>query len=183
MNIVPIATRELLIVWWSRTGASEQLALAAFEAASQVCAAAPGGGDDSHATPVVVRRMRCDRVTPADLLQAQAYLFVAPENLGSLAGMMKEFFDRSYYPALGRVEGRPYGLIVSAGSDGQGAVRQLTRIVTGWRLRAVAEPLIVNLAAQTPEQILAPKTVLEPELRRAAELGELLAQGLQMGVW
>ena len=56
---------------------------------------------------------------------ASAYIFVAPENLGALSGTMKEFFDRTYYGVLDRVSGRPYAAIIAAGSDGQGAARQL----------------------------------------------------------
>ena len=107
---------------------------------------------------------------------------MCPENLGSMAGMMKEFFDRCYYPVLGSVSGRPYGHIVSAGSDGQGAVRQLARIATGWRLNLIAPPLIVNLLAQSAEDILAPKNVAEFELQRASELGALMGHGLSLGI-
>ena len=60
-----------------------------------------------------------------------------------MAGLMKDFFDRCYYPALGRIEGRPYAVMVCAGSDGSGAARQIERICTGWRLKAVAPALIV----------------------------------------
>ena len=65
----------------------------------------------------------------------------------------------------------------------QGAAHQLARIATGWRLRAVAEPLIVCTHAQTPEAILAPK-VIDPEALEAAQaLGESLAAGLALGVF
>ncbi len=123
------------------------------------------------------------RAGPSDLLAASAYLFATPENLGSMAGVMKDFFDRSYYGALDRIEGRPYGCIVCAGSDGHGAARQVERIATGWRLRAVAEPLIVCVHAQTPQRILYPKSIASPELERAAQLGEAMAVGLSMGIW
>jgi hypothetical protein len=74
-------------------------------------------------------------------------------------------------------------LIVSAGSDGTGAVRQVQRIATGWRLRAVAEATIVCLHAQTPQALLAPKTVPPAELGRAAELGAAMAEGVILGIW
>ncbi len=93
------------------------------------------------------------------------------------------WLSRSYYPALGRIEGRPYATLVCAGSDGRGAARQIERIVTGWRLRAVAEPLIVLTHAQTPEAILAPKRIAAQELARCAELGAALALGLALGVF
>ncbi|MGB3804349.1 MAG: NAD(P)H-dependent oxidoreductase [Sphingopyxis granuli] len=123
------------------------------------------------------------RAAPADLLAAQGYLFVGPENLAALSGTMKEMFDRCYYPCLGRLEGRPYATIICAGSDGENAQRQLDRIATGWRLRRVADPLIVNTDAQTPEAILAPKTIPEDRLAEARDLGAALAEGLAAGIF
>jgi len=120
---------------------------------------------------------------PEDLLRADGYLFCAPENLAALSGMMKKFFDRCYYPVLGRIEGRPYAQMICAGSDGEGAARQTARIATGWRLREVQAPLIVCTHAQTPETILADKTIPETELDRCRELGAAMAAGLSLGVF
>jgi NAD(P)H-dependent FMN reductase len=156
----------LLIVWHSRTGASEALARAA---------AAAAGAD--------ARLVFCDRATAPDFAAASGYLFCCPENLAGLSGAMKDMFDRLYYPLLGAIEGRAYATVIAAGSDGWGAQRQLDRIVAGWRLKRVAEPLIVNLAAQTPDAILAPKRVPEEALARAAGLGEGLAEGLRHGIF
>jgi len=156
----------LAIVWHSRTGAAQAMA----------CAAARGAGEGA----VLVAAPGAE---PAGLLAATGYLFVCPENLGDMTGQMKEMFDRCYYPLLGRIEGRPYATAIAAGSDGRGAQARIDRIVTGWRLRRVAEPLIVNLGAQTPEAILAPKTVPEAELRRCEELGAALGEGLRLGVF
>jgi multimeric flavodoxin WrbA len=129
------------------------------------------------------RLLAADTVTADDLLAASGYIFVCPENLATMSGMMKEMFDRCYYPVLGRIEGRPYATLIAAGSDGQGAQRQIDRIATGWRLRRVAEPLIVNLHAQDPDAILAPKSVSAAELAKCRELGEALAEGLALGLF
>lgn len=120
---------------------------------------------------------------PEDLLAAQGYLFACPENLGTMSGPMKDLFDRCYYPLLGQVEGRPYASMIAAGSDGQGAQAQLDRIVTGWRLRRVAEPLIAMLGAQTPEQILSAKQLAPPVLLQCRELGAALAEGIEVGLF
>ncbi len=119
----------------------------------------------------------------ADLLAARGLLFVCPENLGSMTGAMKELFDRCYYPLLGRIEGRAYATAIAAGSDGRGAEAQIDRIVTGWRLRRVAEGLIVNLGAQTPEAILAPKYLADDARARCHDLGAALGEGLRLGVF
>ena len=120
---------------------------------------------------------------PEDVLAADGYIFATPENLAAMAGVMKDFFDRCYYPVLGRIEGRPYASMVCAGSDGQGAARQIARIATGWRLRAVAETVIVCTWAQTPDAILAPKIIPPSELARCAELGAAMAAGLALGIF
>lgn len=96
---------------------------------------------------------------------------------------MKDFFDRTYYPVLGRIAGRPYATMICAGSDGEGAAKQIARIATGWRLKAIAEPVIVCTHAQTPEAILAPKVIAEADLARCRELGATMAAGLAMGIF
>lgn len=139
-------------------------------------AAADGAGAHGRLVPAESAR-------PDDLLEAAAYLFICPENLASMSGAMKEMFDRCYYPLLGRIEGRAYATAIAAGSDGRGAQAQIDRIVTGWRLKRVAEPLIVNLGAQTPEQILAPKSVSAADLDACRELGAGLAEGAALGIF
>jgi len=177
--------RRLLIVWASMTDGTRQLANAAAQGAARAAdagsEAAVAGTAAAPALEVVLRQAR--EADASDLLAADGYLFATPENLASMSGLMKDFFDRSYYAALDRIAGRPYATIVCAGSDGEGAARQLARIATGWRLRPVAEPLIVVVGAQTPERILYPKRVAPQQLARARELGEAIATGLAMGLW
>ena len=156
----------LLIIWHSRTGASEAMARAVAE----------GTGGSALLVPA-------SDVVPGMLFAADGYVFCCPENLGGMSGMMKEMFDRAYYPVLGQIEGRPYATIIAAGSDGEGAQRQIDRIVTGWRLRRVAEPMIVNFAAQTPEAIAAPKQVPDGVLRQCHDLGAGLVEGVRLGMF
>jgi multimeric flavodoxin WrbA len=158
----------LLIVYHSRTGGSRQMAKAAAEAARE------------QGTVIL---KTADQTGPDDLLDASGYLFCAPENLAAISGVMKDFFDRCYYPVLGRIEGRPYAQMVCAGSDGENAVRQTARIATGWRLKEVQPPLIVCTHAQTPEEILAEKMIPETDLAKCREIGAALAAGLEMGVF
>src|SRR4051794_25535600 len=123
------------------------------------------------------------RTGAADVLAADGYMFAAPEMLAAVSGVMKDLFDRTYYPALERINGRPYAMLICAGSDGQNAARQIARIATGWRLRAVADPLIVCTHAQTPEAIFAPKVIGSDDLSRCEELGAALAAGLSMDIF
>jgi multimeric flavodoxin WrbA len=100
-----------------------------------------------------------------------------------MAGAMKDFFDRTYYAALDRLNGRPYATLICAGSDGENAARQIARIATGWRLKPIAPPLIVCTHAQTPDAILAPKTIAPADLERCAEIGATIAAGLAAGIF
>lgn len=132
---------------------------------------------------VSVRLLTAPEADGNAMLAADGYIFATPENLAALAGKMKDFFDRSYYVALDRINGRPYATLICAGSDGANAARQIARITTGWRLREIAEPLIVCTHAQTPEAILAMKRISVGDLGRCAEIGAAMAAGLAGGIF
>lgn len=145
-----------------------------------VAAAARGAAGERE---VHVRVLPAEDADAAALLAADGFIFAAPENLAAMSGVMKDFFDRTYYAALDRISGRPYAIMVCAGSDGENAVRQIARIATGWRLRAVAEPIILCTHAQTPEAILAEKRIGEADLARCEALGAAFAAGLALGIF
>jgi multimeric flavodoxin WrbA len=126
--------------------------------------------------------MRAAEAEPADL-SMPAVLFCDPENLAAMSGRMKDFFDRTYYAALDRINGKPYALLICAGSDGRNAAQQIDRIATGWRLKPIADPIIVCTHAQTAEEILRPKHIAEQDLRLCEELGATLASGLALGIF
>lgn len=167
---LPKIMKTLLIVYHTQTGGSLQMARAA-----------AAGAEGEMA--VTTRLLHAGDAGPEEVLDADGYLFVTPENLGAISGLLKDFFDRSYYPALERINGRPYASLICAGSDGSNAARQIARIATGWRLKAIAEPLIVCTHAQTPADILQAKTIPAGDLMRCRELGEALASGLALGVF
>jgi len=160
----------VLIIFHSLTGGTRQMAEAA----------AVGAAQEAQAE---VQLLQAAHAGLQDVLAADGYVFATPENLAAMAGIMKDFFDRSYYPALDRIAGRPYAVLICAGSDGENAARQIVRIATGWRLRPIADPVIVCTHAQTPEAILAPKLIEAEALDRCRELGQSLATGLAMGIF
>jgi multimeric flavodoxin WrbA len=162
--------KTLLIVYHSMTGGTQQMAEAAAAAACEQ-------------SDMSVKLKQAVETGPDDVLLADGYLFATPENLAAMSGLMKDFFDRCYYPALGRVNGRPYATMICAGSDGQNALRQVERIATGWRLNQVAPAVIVCTHAQTPERIFARKIINSADLARCAELGAGLAAGISLGVF
>ena len=129
------------------------------------------GASDPDAGRVDVRALAALDAGPDDLAWCDGVIFGTTENFGYMSGALKDFFDRSYYPCLEAVEGRPYALFVKAGNDGTGAVSSVQRIVTGLKLRAMAEPLRMVGAMQPhwPDQ--------------CRELGFTMAAGLDAGIF
>lgn len=152
-----VAKKRLLIVWSSQTGRTLQLVEAARAGAAEFA---------DEVDTVTVRAL--DAGLDA-LLAADGLIVATPENFGYLSGAVKDFLDRTYYPAEGRVDGLPYLMLVSAGNDGSGAVRALERIASGFRWKRVAEPLIVHGEPDPAAQAA------------ARERGALLAAGIAFG--
>ena len=148
----------LLIVYHSQSGASFRLA-----------AAARRGALREEEGRVSFRRAWDAGM--AELESCDGVLLVAPENSGSVTGAMKDFLDRTFYPAQPMQLNLPYGLVISAGNDGRGASRQIQRILTGFPMKLVAEPLIFR-----GEVTAAMESDCE-------ELGQALAAGLGMGIY
>jgi len=162
--------KDLLIVYYSLTGGTAQMARAAAEGAASV-------------EGVRVHLSTASETNPEQVLAADGYIFACPENLAAVAGLMKDFFDRCYYPALERINGRPYAVLICAGSDGSNTARQIERIAMGWRLHTVAPTFIVCTHAQTPEQIMSQKLIGKAELARCREIGATLASGMELGIF
>ncbi|HME41354.1 MAG TPA: NAD(P)H-dependent oxidoreductase [Steroidobacteraceae bacterium] len=162
--------KTLLIVYHSMTGGTAQMARAA----------ASGAG----AEPALqVSLLRAADAQAADVLNAAGFIFATPENLAAMSGMMKDFFDRTYYAALDQLGGRPYAVLICAGSDGRSAAQQIERIATGWRLKPIADPIIVCTHAQAPQEILRAKQIAEQDLKACEELGAALASGIALGIF
>lgn len=151
--------KHLLLVYSSQSGHTEMMADAVASGAADL------------ANEVELRVMRAPAATLDDLLWANGLLIGTPENFGYLSGLVKDFLDRTYYPAQGKVTGLPWAMFVSADNDGSGAVRALERIALGYGWSKVAEPVIGH-GPPTPDT-----------LARCRELGQTLAAGLSMGVF
>lgn len=158
--------KTLLIVYHSRTHTARLAALMAKKGADSI--------KKSLAVKHQILLKQAPEVTLEDLLNADSYLFCAPENLGTLSGAMKECLDTYYYDVLGKLEGRPFSAIIGAGTDGSGALRQLRTICTGWRLNEVVPSKILLTQADTPETIQAPKVLTKEQEEQAWEIGATL---------
>ena len=154
------AAKRLLIVYHTQTGNTRALAEAAY-----------AGATDAQIEAVQTRLLPAQEAGPADLLWAQGLLLGTPENFGYMAGGMKDFLDRTFYPVEGKLQPLPYAMFVSAGNDGRGAVEAIRRIARGYPFNEVQEPVI----ARGPVQ--------EQHLAACRELGMALAVGLEAGVY
>ncbi len=150
--------KHLLIIYHTQSGATRRLAKAVHA----------GATTEAEVETRVLLAMEASLV---DLLWCDGVIFGTPENLGYMSGALKDFFDRTFYPAQPHQLNLPYALFVSAGNDGSGAIRQLQRIVKGYPLRQVAEPLIIK-GEPGPEGLASCTT-----------LGATLAAGLALGVF
>lgn len=150
--------KSLLIVYHSQSGTCARMAMAAWR-----------GAQLEPQVAVTVRRA-WDAGT-AELQRADGVMLVMAENSGALSGAMKDFLDRTFYPAIALGLVIPYTALISAGNDGRGAQRQAQRILSGYPFPCVAEPVIVRGQWSSVHR------------QSSAELGQAFATGLAMGIF
>jgi multimeric flavodoxin WrbA len=152
--------RQLLVVFHSRSGGT----------AAMTDAVVAGANDDAI-DGVDVRVQGAFDTSVDDVRACDAIVIGTPENFGYMAGAIKDFFERIYYPLLDETPGLPYALFVKASTDGDGAVRSVERIVAGLRWKLVMPPVVVV-------GDLGPG-----DLERCQELGATVAAGLEAGMF
>lgn len=150
--------RRLLILFHSQGGHTEQMADAVIRGAKSEAA-------------IETVCMRAFDAGIDDLLACHGLIIGTPENFGYMSGAIKDFFDRTYYPAEGRTVGLPYALFISAGNDGSGAVREIGRIAAGYGWKSVAEPVIARKEADAAV------------LQACEDLGAAMTSGLALGIF
>jgi flavorubredoxin len=155
---VTASETRILIVFASQSGGTASMAAAVERGALR---------EDN----VTVRKLHGTQAGVEDLRWCHALVIATPENFGYMAGAIKDFFDRTFYPLEGKVDNLPFALVVRAGNDGTFARDAVLRIARGYRFREVAPP------------ILAVGALNESELLACEELGQTIAAGLVLGVF
>ena len=148
----------ILIVFHSQTGNTENMARAVADGAAAI-----------EKTEVILKKAQDANVD--DLLQADGLAIGTPENFGYMSGMVKDFFDRTYYPAENKVFRKPYVVFISAGNDGTGALTAIERIALGYKFKMVYEPVIAK------------GKITRDVIEKCRELGSVLAAGCQAGIY
>jgi multimeric flavodoxin WrbA len=78
------------------------------------------------------------------VLSCDGIVIGTTENFAYMAGLIKDFFERIYYPCLESKQGLPAGLYIRAGEDGRGTQAGIEKIMTGLRWKLIGEPLILR---------------------------------------
>jgi hypothetical protein len=152
----------LLVVWHPRPPSIAQLRDAVL------------AGFADAGTSLAVRSLPAPYAGVDDVEGASACAIVTPENFGMVAGLVKDWLERIYpwfEEVPNRNPGLPYLLISKGGSDGTGAVRDVTRILTGLRWREVLPPIVIAGA------------VADGHLAHVREQAAALAAGIDAGVF
>ena len=108
---------------------------------------------------------------PEDIQNANAIIIGTTENLGYMAGLIKDVFDRCYNDCLETTQAMPFTFYIRAGLDGTGTRRALESIATGLRWRTVQEPIICKGEWE------------ESFITDCEELGMAMAAGLDAGIF
>lgn len=111
------------------------------------------------------------QASPNDVLACDGVIIGTTENFGAMSGLIKDFFERIYYPCLEHTQGLPYGLYIRAGNDGDGTLQGIKRIVTGLRWSAIQPGLLLKGNYQSSFEF------------QCEELGMTMAAGLEAGIY
>lgn len=109
----------------------------------------------------------------ADIRACDAVVFCSPEYFGYMSGAIKDLFDRTYEELRDdpRSVKKPYCIVVSAGNDGTGAVRQIERLCKGYNFKKAQHPIISK------------GSVTDETLARCRELGATIAEGINAKIF
>ena len=151
---------KILVIYHSQAGHTQRMAESVAKGAARI-----------EGVTVVLKRV--SEANLRDLLECDGLAIGSPEYFGYMAGMVKDFFDRTYDEARGRKEvfKKPYVLFISAGNDGTGALNNMERICTGYQFKKVYEP------------VMAKGEIDRETLTRCDELGKTIAAGCKEGIY
>ena len=110
-------------------------------------------------------------VVSEDVLTCDGLLLATTENIGYMAGLTKDLFDRCYNEWMGTTDGLPAAVYIRAGLDGTATSRAIIQIAAGLSWRLIRPPLILrgDYTQQFEEDV--------------AELGGAFSAGLETGVF
>ena len=123
---------KVLVVFHSQSGNTK----AAAEAVAQ-------GAQEMGGTEVLVREAL--EASAEDLLSCGAIAVGTPDYFSYMAGGLKDFFDRTFYPTQGSVTDKPCGIFVTHGGGGK-AVESVKSVCSSFKFTIIGEPVLVRNA-------------------------------------
>ena len=140
----------VLIVYHSLSGNTQAAAEAVAEGVRSVAGAEANLKEALHAGP-------------ADLLGCDTLAVGTPDFFSYMAGGLKDFFDRAFYPTQGQVTDKPVGIFVTHGGGGK-AVDSVRSLCKSFKFRLACEPTLIT---NRPD---------EAAVKRLKDMGVLLAK-------
>ncbi|HOL35986.1 MAG TPA: NAD(P)H-dependent oxidoreductase [bacterium] len=104
--------------------------------------------------------------TEKDLIECDGIVIGSPDYFSYMAGGLKDFFDRTFYPSQGKVTGKPCVMFVTHGGGGK-AVDSLESMCKWFKFKKVAEPLLIKNRPSPSDKI------------KLRELGALLVSAIK----
>lgn len=150
--------KNILVIYHSQGGTMERMARRFVQ----------GAAKEKNISITLKKAMDADS---NDLLHCHALAIGSPEYFGTMAGMIKDFFDRTFEAAQEKTIGLPFVVFVCAGNDGRGAITQIERLAAGYKWKKVQEHI----------RVVGPPT--EKDLADIEELGQTLAAGVDFGIF
>jgi flavorubredoxin len=150
--------KNILVIYHSQSGTMERMAKSFAKGAAK-----------EKGVEITLKKAKNADIN--DLLRCDGIAIGSPEYFGTMAGMIKDFFDRTFAVAGEKTLGKPFVVFVCAGNDGRGAITQIERIAAGYKWKKVQEHIrIVGVPTKN-------------DLLKLEELGQTLAAGIDFGIF
>jgi multimeric flavodoxin WrbA len=152
--------KTILVVYHSQSGNTQKMAGAVAKGAKEI-----------EGVRVVLKK--AFDTSEEDLIACDGLVIGSPEYFGYMSGAIKDLFDRTYEKVRGhkRIFRKPYGVFISAGNDGQGAVTSIEKICLGYQFKKIQQPIVAKGA------------VTEEILGHCEVLGRTIAAGCEAGIF
>lgn len=145
---------KVLVVYHSMSGNTRQMAEAVAKGARRVAG-----------TEVQIKEGL--KATIDDLLECHGVALGSPDYFSDMAGGMKDFFDRTYYPTQDKVTGKPCVIFGNAGGPPSLVIQSLRKMAERFKLKEVTEA--VGASGSPTKEALEECRALGHKLAEAAQ--------------
>jgi multimeric flavodoxin WrbA len=146
---------KILVVYHTLSGNTEKMANAVAEGAKSI-----------SGTEVTVKKAL--EATLEDFVECDGVALGSADYFSYIAGGLKDFFDRTFYPSRGKVDGKPYVAFTTGGGGGDTVMAVLERIAgNAFKLKKLADG------------VSAGGRISDSDLNACKEIGKTLAEAVK----